>query len=381
MTDTTAVPERVAESARRSRRGGVSGHQTVGDYLGRPAGEAAQAVRRIGLRPGLDRSFGCAAELVGLVVAQDPAAGSDLARNGMVTLFVAAPGGDPADEDTAVAVDAELVQTADEPGSEAPRVARRPRRRKQGLASHTAGPPEPVVVPAAARVASASGELVQPTVQPTAAWPVAARTTDGVLENDLDGELPGGECPDEDDELVVQVEDVLAGRSGPRGWRGAYPRRRGALHECTTGRRVRGWLAEHRLVAGVVAVSVVLWIVVGVASTLESGHARNPVSAVVAKPTQHVRDRRSVLGLPAARKSIARGAPARPTRTLSRRAASPAAPRSTLAPALVVHVVREADARGAAERQEVPAPQTSGPPVSTTSAPAAEQSGGGLFSP
>ena len=93
MTDRTAVPERVTQRAKTARRGGGSGPQAVGDYVGQPAGEAAQAVRRGGLRPGLDRSFGCPAELTGLVVAQDPAAGSGLARNGMVTLYVAAPGG------------------------------------------------------------------------------------------------------------------------------------------------------------------------------------------------------------------------------------------------------------------------------------------------
>ena len=54
----------------------------VGEYVGQLAADAAQAVRRAGLKPGLDRSFGCEPELLGLVVAQDPVAGSDLARNG-----------------------------------------------------------------------------------------------------------------------------------------------------------------------------------------------------------------------------------------------------------------------------------------------------------
>jgi hypothetical protein len=70
-----------------------------------PAGDAAQGVRRSGLCPGLDRSFGCEAELIGLVVAQEPAAGSDLARNGMVTLYVAAPGSGPMDEEPGACVE------------------------------------------------------------------------------------------------------------------------------------------------------------------------------------------------------------------------------------------------------------------------------------
>src|ERR1039458_7132903 len=100
MTDRTASSGRAIQRAKTTRRGGPSGRQAVGDYVGQPAGDAAQAVRRAGLRPGLDRSFGCAEELTGLVVAQEPTAGSDLARNGMVTLYVAAPGSEPIDEGT-----------------------------------------------------------------------------------------------------------------------------------------------------------------------------------------------------------------------------------------------------------------------------------------
>src|ERR1700683_3818715 len=100
MTDRTASSGRAVERSKSARRGGPSGRQAVGDYVGQPAGDAAQAVRRAGLRPGLDRSFGCAEELTGLVVAQEPTAGSSMARNGMVTLYVAAPGSEPIDEGT-----------------------------------------------------------------------------------------------------------------------------------------------------------------------------------------------------------------------------------------------------------------------------------------
>src|SRR5208337_2940004 len=141
MTDRTASSGRVVERAKSTRRGGPSGRQAVGDYVGQPAGDAAQAVRRAGLRPGLDRSFGCAEELIGLVVAQEPTAGSSLARNGMVTLYVAAPGSEPIDDGTdaarvesggpePAAVEAEQAEAASAPA--------RVRRRKRGRARRAA---------------------------------------------------------------------------------------------------------------------------------------------------------------------------------------------------------------------------------------------------
>ena len=100
-----------AQAKQRSRTPGARravGRLAVGDYVGQPAAEAAQAVRRAGLRPGLDRSFGCDHDLVGLVVEQDPAGGEELARNGMVTLYVAAPGPATAAEHT----DADIYDAA-----------------------------------------------------------------------------------------------------------------------------------------------------------------------------------------------------------------------------------------------------------------------------
>ena len=112
MNDRTAVQARGTQRTKSARRGGPSGRQVVGEYVGQPAGDAAQAVRRAGLCPGLDRSFGCEPELIGLVVAQEPVAGSDLARNGMVTLYVAAPGSGPMDEEPAAS---EIVSGASAP--------------------------------------------------------------------------------------------------------------------------------------------------------------------------------------------------------------------------------------------------------------------------
>jgi beta-lactam-binding protein with PASTA domain len=71
----------------------------VAKYVGHDAADAAVAIRRAGLRPGLERSFGCEPETLGQVVAQEPPAGSEVAGNAMVTLDVAAPGPMPVDNE------------------------------------------------------------------------------------------------------------------------------------------------------------------------------------------------------------------------------------------------------------------------------------------
>jgi hypothetical protein len=73
------------------------GRLVVAEHVGQTAAQAAQAVRRSGLRPGLERSLGCAPEVIGQVIAQEPSGGSELARNAMVTLYIGAPGAGPLD--------------------------------------------------------------------------------------------------------------------------------------------------------------------------------------------------------------------------------------------------------------------------------------------
>ncbi len=180
MTDRTASPGRAVERAKSARRGGPSGRQAVGEYVGQPAGDAAQAVRRAGLRPGLDRSFGCAEELIGLVVAQEPAAGSSMARNGMVTLYVAAPGSEPMDEGTDAAqvesggpepaalapVEAEQAEAASAPA----RVRRRKRGRARRAAPAVDAPPAPAPADRASASRAATVVLAQPAVEPPSEW-------------------------------------------------------------------------------------------------------------------------------------------------------------------------------------------------------------------
>ncbi len=399
MTDRTAVPERVTQRAKTARRGGGSGPQAVGDYVGQPAGEAAQAVRRGGLRPGLDRSFGCPAELTGLVVAQDPAAGSGLARNGMVTLYVAAPGGEPLDGDAELAPAASgasegelrAPEPPDESLSTAP-VPARPRRRKRGLARHPPTAVEPPPAPTMPGESASEHVPPQGAVEPLGEWPAEIDAPARALEDEPTVELGEREVP-HDDEFVVQVEDVLAGRSGPPGWRGVYPRRRAARRGLQGQGRLRGWLREHRMLAGAIGAALILWTLVGAISAVDGHHPRTPpASALAPSRAPTVSHPLPATKLPAAPKPAAPRTPERSLRphTARHRAprAAPSRPAQHGAPRPVhpvAAVVRETVALAAAPAPtHSPAPQPSAaapPQASTPPASSPEQSAGGLFSP
>lgn len=63
----------------------------VDDYEGLRAGEAVVAVRRLGLRPALERVEGYQSGLHGFVVSQEPEQGVEVQPGGAVSLFIAAP--------------------------------------------------------------------------------------------------------------------------------------------------------------------------------------------------------------------------------------------------------------------------------------------------
>jgi hypothetical protein len=385
MTNRTASPASTTARPKPARRGGPSGRQTVGDYVGQPAIDAAQAVRRAGFRPGLDRSFGCAEELFGLVVAQEPAAGSSLARNEMVTLYVAAPGS----EETGDATDSggvEAAQTAASPSSgqaaprhgEAPGLPSRVRRRKRGRAQRVAPefgvPPAPVPVPRAPQPRTLV--LVQPAIGRSAEQ---SREPEGPAEERRTEETPASQGDVSDEEFVVHVEDVLSGRSGPPAWRRAYPRDR--TSRTRAGRRaMRAWVAGHRLASAAVGAAILLWVIVGGASALdgqrshpergsatrssESSPAERRARSAKALPVQGARRRR-----PAPRPAARPGRP-RPAAD-TRKRHGPRAP------------VVEA-ALPAAEVAQTPPPTVPVPAAPRAAEPAAtarDQVGGGLFSP
>jgi hypothetical protein len=63
----------------------------VEGYEGVRAGEAVVAVRRLGLRPALERVEGYESGLHGFVVSQEPERGCEVQPGGLVSLFIAAP--------------------------------------------------------------------------------------------------------------------------------------------------------------------------------------------------------------------------------------------------------------------------------------------------
>ena len=393
MTDRTASAGRAVERAKSARRGGSSGRQAVGDYVGQPAGDAAQAVRRAGLRPGLDRSFGCAGELVGLVVAQEPAAGGSLARNGMVTLYVGAPGSEPVGDETDAAqiegggrepaalvqAEAEQVEAASAPG--------RVRRRRRGLARRAApaldAPPAPALPDRASASEAPTVVLAQPAVEPPWEWQAEPGGPDGEPRDDEAPEELGEEGLSQD-EFVVHVEDVLAGRSGPARWRGVYPRGR-AAGELGAGRGVRAWLRGHRLAGSAVGAAVLLWAIVAFASALDGQHSHAPAATAITRSERPAVRHRAQASkrAPAADSRMSRARPGYPARTAPhpvlrprRRRPAPAPVGETAAPP--VAPVGEAPGQHASPppTPAQPAPHASRPPVA-----ASEQAGGGLFSP
>ena len=374
MNDRTAVQVRGTQRAKGTRRGGPSGRQEVGQYVGQPAGDAAQAVRRAGLCPGLDRSFGCEDELIGLVVAQEPVAGSDLARNGMVTLYVAAPGSGPMDEEPGAS---EAVNEAPAPSSvtsvlaaieplDAASSARRTRRRKPGLARQATRVFDPPPAPIALQRESTEEVL------PAPEW----GSPDGVYApagEELDVE-ERGEAELSQEDFVVHLDDVLAGRTGgPPAWRRVYPRR-WIFAALARGGGVRVWLGEHSLLVKAVGAALGVWILVGLASALDGQHARTPTASVISPshrpaPTRTTQPRRPVFAPTVARVRPAVRSPQ--VHAAARRSlASRRHPRQ--APVIEAAVPRE---RMAVQVPPVP------PPASAPAAPAAPQAQGGLFSP
>jgi hypothetical protein len=377
MNDRTAVQVRGTQGAKNTRRGGPSGRQEVGEYVGQPAGDAAQAVRRAGLCPGLDRSFGCEDELIGLVVAQEPAAGSDLARNGMVTLYVAAPGSGPMDEEPDAS---ETVDEAPAPSSvtsvvaeieplDAASSARGTRRRKPGLARQATRvfdpPPAPIPlerelteeVPLAPECGSLDGVYA----------PDGEELDEGRLEE-------RGEAEFSHEDFVVHLDDVLAGRTGgPPAWRRVYPRR-WIFAALARGSGVRVWLGGHSLLVRAVGAALAVWILVGLASALDGQHARTPTASVISPSHRPARTRITQPRRPVFAPSVARARPA------VRSPQVHAAARRSLAPRRHPRQAPVIEAAVPRERMAVQVPPVP-PPASAPAAPAAPQAQGGLFSP
>lgn len=342
---------------------GIRGSVTVGDYLQTPAAAAVRAVRRIGLCPGLDRQFGGELQSIGLVVAQDPHAGSELARGAMVTLYVSASGADideQADGQTQVLEQEQhrLGETAPgggaapQPASAAARSAKarsaRPRRKRRGVSSATlrgayAPPPTPVETP------------------PPPAPPHQDDHLPAIEEHQAQTGPPESEPAW--DQLTLEMRNVF--ETGTRGARrrALYPRKPLSL-------RVHGawrWLVAHRTIT-LVAVAL-LALSLSLLGT-RGGSAKSQGRGVIARSTQSAR------------------APALPRAAPPRRSGSRRAGRVARAHGRTGRPWRSARPGGARRRTPQPTPSTPGPaatevpPQSTSAASSPEsQSGGGPFSP
>jgi PASTA domain len=373
---TAAAPTQVGDGAAKPRRGRPSSRQIVGEYVGQRAAEAAQAVRCAGLKPGLDRSFGGSAELFGQVVAQEPPVGGELARNGLVTLYVAAPGAGQAGEDAAAQPMASRSPTetppmlAPEPTEPASPRATGPRLRRKTGRARRAAPLFDVPPAATPQAEDERGEPPQPTEEEAQE---RERPTECVPSRALAPESPQEQSTEEltAEEFVVQADDVFAGRA--RGalpaWRRVYPRRSSS--------RLRSRLAEHPWLVRTALALLALWLVVGVASALTahraSDHGASPVQPSAKTPRSPAGAVRAAavpeprISPPPRRRSTRAKAPIRHRRATRRRRA----PTVAVAPA----GVRPVRVSGAAPGRAAPAP------VSTAPARAQEPSEGGLFSP
>ncbi len=366
MNDRTAAASQAGERTAKPRRGGPSGRQVVGDYVGQHASDAAQAVRRAGLRPGLDRSFGCAPELVGQVVEQEPTAGSDLARNGLVTLYVAAPGvAEIAAEEHPAPASSPVPAALDAPDEDALSSAEPRRRRKPGRATRApqvfGAAPAPVAPGGRrssgaraqdAETASEAESDTEPACAP--AWPSEEEPREEVGDEGAGDQLT--------EEFVVHVDDLFAGRERPA-WRRVYPRR---------GLRVQ--LAGHPWLVGIVGVMLAAWVVVGVAAAL-AGHSPS---------AHHASAPRAIVKHTAAR-LIDSEKPSPSRRPAVHRAGHATGPRHRrAAPVAAARPARTAPVRSvpAAPQSAPVAPAHAAPaPVTLPPAPAAEHARGGLFSP
>ena len=384
MSNTRATRAREPHRAQAVGRGSPGGRLLVGEYVGQAAGAAAQAIRRAGLRPGLDRSFGCAPDLVGQVVGQEPLPGSDLGRNGLVTLYVAAPGVVQADRDAdhdqgdgeeAGATASRFAATARELSQEV--TTRTRRRRKPGRAANLqhvfelAPPPSLPPHREPSSPAQAEGVGVDPTPEWDYGGPDPAFTppdNDAPREEAVD-ERVGDELVQE--EFVAEADDLFAGRAsaGLPAWRRVYPR--------PTGRGFRARLAEQpwpvRAAGGMLAACAVVSVVAALDGHPASVHQASAVSGAgrAEAPTIHAAETSARLR-PAAHSAKA----SHPMRAPRRRQVAPRhKPRPAPTSGAVPHVQE-------ARVQSSPPPQPDLPAhASAPSPPAHEQTQGGLFSP
>jgi len=298
---------------------------------------------------------------VGQVVAQEPPAGGELQRNGLVTLYVAAPGAAAADQPAAT-----VEPTAIEPEAPAAQIPVR-RKRKRAHASSTARavPAAPSADPVAERPRRASAVDEIPDELDVAGGLVAPE----VSEVEAEPEAAEGRAGGSDEQFVIHADDVFAGRAEPA-WRRVYPRQRGRWPSVD---RLRSRFGERSPLVKAAAALVVVWIVVALAVASFGAPVGRHRASVASTAAGRGGGQGSSERAPVPRRPTASRAPARAVRHAS--AHRPRAPKASRRPVVVSSTARpertSAKPRGAAQAAPPTAP----------SAPAQQQTPGGLFSP
>ncbi len=370
----TATINALARARHANHDSGVA----VSDYVGQPAAEAARAVRRAGLLPGLDRSFGCEPQLTGLVVAQQPVSGEQLARNGMVTLYIAAPGAETQDDGEHQEAERPPTEQATQDASPAPdplrTFAQTPRHRKRRGARGSEQqefdvPPAPTVSATDCQIREPGAHAdMQPAElndrpQPQVpAW--AAETV----------EVPEGAEHEPSYEMSL-AEEVFAGHASDTArWATAY---RGSV----TARTWRGalrWVRRHPVLATSVSAMLAVWLAVALTSALAApreNRANNTLPTPLGAP-----DRRIGRPPPAGKQAVVRPRRAGIELAPDTHATQRRRPRATRRHSRPI--AAPTDASHTAGQVEAPPvrPATAAHP-SPPPAPTGAQGGGGPFSP
>jgi hypothetical protein len=341
----------------------IRGSVTVGDYLNSPAAAAVRAVRRVGLSPGLDRQFGGEPQTIGLVVAQDPQAGSEIARGAMVTLYVSAPAAGAPDEPQA------RSEVASEERDQVSEIALHPEVEPQAAhapaVSATASPARPRRKRRARPSATGEGGHPQAPV-PTAAPPpemLDERDDQRAPTHQHDPEANITDAEPAWDQLTFEMRNVFA--AGPLGLarRSLYPRKPLSLraHTCSA------WVRGHK--ASALTACAVLALAMSLGATREQT-ASSRTTGPIAASAPPARRSTSLRTTPAARTHPPQLAPAAPghRHTHAARRARPHATAGTPAPA-------------SPPSPPVPAAPETAPQRSAPGSAPAAPSGGGPFSP
>ncbi|HTZ62668.1 MAG TPA: PASTA domain-containing protein [Solirubrobacteraceae bacterium] len=387
MEDTSAP----AASSTQPDSPGVGEHPIgaliVEDYVGVLAAEATRALRRAGLRPGLDRCHGYEEAQIGYVVAQQPPAGSHVSRNSIVTLHVAAPAVNTSAEDRAESSSSQpdaggyatdtaagpATLTADLP--HVPPTTRRWRQHEQDTHSPPDGGHQERLPPEAAGVNAASDTSSHGDTYADAEAP-----DDSGPEPDALREHPTEQLDQE--RLAAQADELFAaGGARANIWSAVDPRVRGLIGRYRRGRG-RNWLRRRSRSVKVLAVLFALWAGAWLLSEL-AAHSTHPTPQLtLAHSPSPASGTRTPMAQPA------RPAPVHHQRTRPNHVDDHAVDRSsTPQPVAATPTASTVEQPPPVQQQPPEAAQRTGaapsPPAAPPqpAAPAHEQTQGGPFSP